>query len=74
MSRKPRFKDGDVSRRGFIKLLSTVTAGAIVMPDPAEAFDLDAFLQKHFRELSDEDKQKVLGRLETEYREKYDSI
>ncbi len=71
MSRKIKFKDGNVSRRGFIKLLSAVTAGAIAMPDEAEAFSLDAFLQKHFKELSDDDKKNVLARLEKEYNSKY---
>ncbi len=58
MSRKTKFKDGDISRRGFIKLLSAVTAGAITMPDKSEAFSLDVFLQRHFKELTDEDKKR----------------
>ena len=72
MSRKARVKEGDVSRRSFVKLLSAVTAGAIAMPDKAEAFNLDAFLQKHFHELSDEEMQKTLERLTREYNEKYE--
>ena len=68
---KARVKEGDVGRRSFIKLLSALTAGAIAMPDKAEAFSLDEFLQKHFHQMSDEEKQKTMARLENEYNEKY---
>ena len=72
MSRKARIKEGNVSRRSFVKLLSAVTAGAIAMPDKSEAFNLDEFLQKHFHELSDEEMKKTLERLTRQYNEKYD--
>jgi molybdopterin-containing oxidoreductase family iron-sulfur binding subunit len=72
LSKKVRIKDGEVSRRSFVKLLSAITAGAIAMPDKSEAFDLDAFLQKHFHEMSDEEKQRTFERLTREYNEKYD--
>ena len=72
MSRKARIKEGNVSRRSFVKLLSAVTAGAIAMPDKSEAFNLDEFLQKHFHELSDEEMEKTLERLTRQYNEKYD--
>jgi Fe-S-cluster-containing dehydrogenase component len=72
LSRKTRIQEGDVSRRGFIKLLSAVTAGAIAIPGTSEAFSLDAFLQRHFRELSEDDKKKVLARLEKEYNKQYE--
>ncbi|MDX2475288.1 MAG: 4Fe-4S dicluster domain-containing protein [Candidatus Krumholzibacteria bacterium] len=68
---KARAKEGDVGRRSFIKLLSALTAGAIAMPDKAEAFNLDEFLQKHFHQMTDEEKQKTMARLEGEYNEKY---
>ncbi len=68
---KARAKDGDVGRRSFIKLLSAITAGAIAIPDKAEAFSLDEFLQKHFHQMTTEEKQKTLTRLETEYNKKY---
>ena len=64
MSRRTRIREGDVGRRSFIKLLTAVTAGAIAAPDPAEAFNLDAFLQKHFHQMSDEEKQRTMARLE----------
>jgi len=72
LSRKIRIREDKIGRRGFVKLLSAVTAGAIAMPDDAEAFNLDAFLQKHFHQLSDEEKQRTLERLTREYNEKYD--
>jgi Fe-S-cluster-containing dehydrogenase component len=68
---KARVKEGDVGRRSFIKLLSVLTAGAIAMPNKAEAFSLDEFLQKHFHQMTDEEKQKTMARLEGEYNEKY---
>jgi len=71
MSRTPRFREGDVGRRGFLKLLTVITAGAVAMPDPAEAFNLDAFLQKHFHQMSDEEKRRTLARLEREYDERF---
>ena len=72
MNKKVRIKEGEVSRRSFVKLLTAVTAGAIAMPDKAEAFNLDEFLQKHFHQMSDEEIQKTLERLTREYNEKYD--
>ena len=72
MSKQIRFNDGEVSRRGFVKLLSAVTAGAIAAPTTAEAFNLDAFMQKHFDELKPADLERTLRRLEKEYNQKYD--
>jgi molybdopterin-containing oxidoreductase family iron-sulfur binding subunit len=66
-----RVPEGDVSRRGFIKLLSVLTAGAIVMPNKAEAFSLDEFLQKHFHQMTDAEKLKTMARLEHDYNEQY---
>ncbi len=68
---KARVKEGNVSRRGFVKLLSALTAGAIVVPPKAEAFNLDEFLQKHFHQMTAEEKTKTMARLEKEYNEKY---
>jgi len=72
MNKKIRVKEGDVSRRSFVKLLTAVTAGAIALPDKAEAFNLDEFLQKHFHQMSDEEKQSSLERLTRQYNKKYD--
>lgn len=72
MSKSTRFRDEDLGRRGFLKLLGAVSATAAVLPDPAEAFDLEEFMQKHFVELSPEQLAKTLARLEKQYNEKYD--
>ncbi len=72
MSRKARFKPGECGRRGFLKLLAVVAAGAVVIPDPSEAFDLDEFLQRHFKELDKEDLARTLKRLEKQYDQEYD--
>jgi len=62
------------SRRDFLKSAATVGAGAAVgAPAVASAieFDFETFMQKNFRELSDEELQGVLKRLERKYSEKY---
>jgi molybdopterin-containing oxidoreductase family iron-sulfur binding subunit len=62
----------DASRRGFLKSAATVGLGTLSgAPALAEAFDLDAFLQDNFRELSDEEIEQVLERLSRRYSEKY---
>ncbi len=72
MSRKARFKEGTVDRRGFLKLLAVTTAGAIALPGIAEAFDMDEFLQRHFKELDKDQLAKTLKRLEEKYNREYD--
>ena len=62
------------SRRDFIKSAATVGAGALVgAPAVASAldFDLEAFFQKNFRELSEEELDALLKRLERKYSKKY---
>jgi molybdopterin-containing oxidoreductase family iron-sulfur binding subunit len=62
------------SRRDFLKSVATVGVGAAVgAPAAASAmdFDIESFLQKNFRELSEEDLKGVLARLERNYSEKY---
>ncbi|MBW2691808.1 MAG: 4Fe-4S dicluster domain-containing protein [Deltaproteobacteria bacterium] len=70
-------KDGapkESSRRDFLKTAATVGAGAAVgAPAIASAmdFDFETFMQKNFRELSDEELQGVIERLERKYSDKY---
>ena len=71
MSRKARFKAGTCGRRGFLKLLAVTAAGALALPAESEAFDLDAFLQRHFKELDEEDLARTLRRLEEKYDREY---
>ncbi|MBW2295104.1 MAG: 4Fe-4S dicluster domain-containing protein [Deltaproteobacteria bacterium] len=61
------------SRRNFLKSAATVGVGAAVGAPAASAlgFDFESFLQKNFRELSEDELQAVLDRLERKYTEKY---
>ena len=62
--------DGDspgTSRRQFLRSAATVGVGTLAGAPAATAamdFDFDAFLQKNFRELSDDEIDDVLARLE----------
>lgn len=61
---------GGQNRRHFLK----TAAGAIAATSYLAACDQasrEKFFQKHFKELNDEDKKKVVERLEKEYEEKY---
>jgi len=71
MSRKARFKEGSCGRRGFLKLLTVTAVGAMALPSESEAFDLDAFIQRHFKELDKEALAKTLRRLEEKYDHDY---
>ncbi|TAN45152.1 MAG: 4Fe-4S dicluster domain-containing protein [Nitrospirae bacterium] len=55
-----------VDRRTFMKGIAAGLAGAVLPGGIAEAFDWDAFLQKHFKEMTDEEIKKVIERLERE--------
>ena len=62
------------SRRNFLKSAATVGAGTVAgAPAVSSAleFDIETFLQKNFRELSDQELQGVLERLEHKYTKKY---
>lgn len=62
------------TRRDFLKIAAS-GAAAVTMasPDAAEAmtFDLDTFLQKHFRKMSDDELEELIQRLEKKYEKKY---
>jgi molybdopterin-containing oxidoreductase family iron-sulfur binding subunit len=61
----------NLSRRKALKGLAT-GIGALALPTPqASAAVWEAFFQRHFRELSQEDLKRVLTRLETTYRQEY---
>jgi molybdopterin-containing oxidoreductase family iron-sulfur binding subunit len=65
------------SRRKFLRQAATTTAAAVGAaagaPGAARAFevDLEAFFQKHFREMSREELDAVTARLERGYEQKY---
>lgn len=59
------------SRREFLKVAAVGAAAVAGAPGAAEAFDIEAFFQKNFRELSDAELADVLARLESKYSKKY---
>jgi len=59
------------SRRQFLKTAGAGLGALAGFPGAAEAFDLESLFQRHFRELSDEELQRVLERLEEKYSQKY---
>jgi molybdopterin-containing oxidoreductase family iron-sulfur binding subunit len=73
--REERLEARGASRRKFLRN-ATAAAGAAAgtiagVPGAAEAFDLEAFLQKQFRRMSDEEIEAVTERLERKYEAKY---
>lgn len=69
---KKLLRERNISRRTFIK---AATAGAAVLALPlqrADASILEAFFQKHFREMTSSEVKAVLERMEREYARKYE--
>jgi molybdopterin-containing oxidoreductase family iron-sulfur binding subunit len=76
MSKNERRVERDTrgaSRREFLKAATVGLGAAVGAPGAAQAleFDVEAFLQKNFRELGDEDLAGLLERLEKKYTKKY---
>jgi molybdopterin-containing oxidoreductase family iron-sulfur binding subunit len=59
------------SRREFLKAAAVGAAAVAGAPGAAEAFDIEAFFQKNFRELSDDEIGEVLSRLSRKYSKQY---
>jgi molybdopterin-containing oxidoreductase family iron-sulfur binding subunit len=59
------------SRRQFLKTAGAGLGALVGAPGAAQAFDFESLLQRHFRELSREDLDSVLQRLERKYTEKF---
>jgi len=59
------------SRRQFLKAAGIGLGAVAGVPGAAKAFDLDEYFQAHFRELSPEEIQDVISRLERKYTEQY---
>jgi len=63
------------SRRKFLRQAATTTAAAVGaaagVPGAAKAFDLEAFFQKHFREMSQDELDAVTERLARGYERNY---
>jgi len=60
------------NRRDFLKTAAAGLGAAVAAPASVEAFDFEAFLQKHFRQLSASDVDALVERLERDYAKKYD--
>jgi len=68
---KGRFKYVNlIDRRGFLKG-ATLGLMSLALPYKADAFFWEGFFQKHFREMTMDEKKEVIKRLEREYKEKY---
>lgn len=66
-----RLVDLCFSRRAFVKGLALGVAGTALPLSAAHAFSWDAFFQKHFKEMSNEELKKVIKRLEIEASKEY---
>ena len=60
-----------IQRRTFLKGAALGLAATALPSRDAEASIWEAFFQKHFREMSEAEIRKVIGRLEQEYEQKY---
>ena len=69
--------ENEASRRNWLKgaglALGLAAFGRAVLPLKSipENVSLDEFLQQHYKELTEEDKQKIFARLEAEAKEEY---
>ena len=68
---KTRSRMRSASRRQFLKTAGAGLGALVGAPGAAQAFDFESLLQRHFRELSREDLDRVLQRLERKYTEKF---
>jgi molybdopterin-containing oxidoreductase family iron-sulfur binding subunit len=72
-SPKPQDERGvrGASRREFLKTAATGAAAVMGAPGAAQAFDFESFLQKNFRQMTDEEIEAVVDRLSRKYSKKY---
>jgi molybdopterin-containing oxidoreductase family iron-sulfur binding subunit len=59
------------SRRQFLKAAGAGVSALAGVPRAAKAFDLEEYFQAHFRELSPEEIERVIRRMERKYSQKY---
>lgn len=72
MKREKRMRpELSINRRTFLKGAALGLAGTALPLNKADASFWDAFFQKHFSEMNDEEKKKVIKRLEKEAEQKY---
>jgi Fe-S-cluster-containing dehydrogenase component len=68
---KKQINSGSVDRRSFIKGSAMGLASLAIPFGTADASVWEAFFQKHFREMNDDEKRKVIERMKTEYAEDF---
>ena len=65
-------RDRRYSRRDFIKIASVATLSGLGLSGiSCKKADLEEFLQKHYLEMTEEDKKRTIARLEEKYLKKY---
>ncbi len=72
--KRPELEDREVrggTRRQFLQSAAAGLLASTGVPKVAEAFDFEAFFQKHFRQMSDEELDAVLERLARKYSRQY---
>ena len=69
--REQRLDAQGASRRKFLRGATAGAAAAVGLPGAAEAFDFDAFFQKNFRRMSDEEIEELKVRLARKYEKKF---
>lgn len=71
-NRKPRLASKPVDRRSFVQgLLAAGLTFTLPVKTKAAEFSWDKFFQKHYKEMTPADKEKVLARIARETHEKY---
>jgi len=69
--KKPTTRERTIRRRTFLKGAVAGAASLAIPFGTADAGIWESFFQRHFREMSDEEKQDVITRMEREYRERF---
>lgn len=60
-----------VKRRSFLKSLTAVAAATVAPIKDATAFSFSQYFQKHYKELSEKDKEKVFKRIQEDMKKEY---
>lgn len=60
-----------VKRRGFLKTLGMMSVATVTPVQEATAFSFSKYFQKHYKEMSEKDKEKVFKRIVSEAKSKY---